>query len=848
MERKQKNKYLYLIFAILVILFIIPVAIRRMNDAVVENIRLAGEETAHVYALNEVITSGRYESLVRLLEYQLRPENRTDDCSDLIGRSLEFAVETMELGEIDAYASIDGKICAAQYWEGDEGFDPSVTEWYQKAIEADGRIIYTDAYTDVYSGKTVVTLAMMIEGTQDVVAVDIYPFNEMGNVRTGDILEGTNYYLCDSKGMLLAYSVSGQDQSNLQERFDRMFEEIMQESEEISYTISGIDGVKKGVYHYQLDSGWYAIVTIPYDTLTEPYDDAWGIFLAVIVVFILMAAVFAVIDFRTNRKAKVYNEIIGVLGNSYYALYQINLTTEQYFMMKGSDYVRSRIPRRGKYSQLLAVLKELVGKSDYAEFVKTFSTDNIKELVRNRVRDFGGDFKRRFNGEYRWVHVQMLYDESLQRGTVVLAFKDINEGKEQDLSRLELLKKSLESVDKMAKSKNMFFSQMSHDMRTPLNGIIGLTRIAERQTDDPRKMKETLKKISRLGNQLLELINEILDISRIEQGKIELRSESFSLKEKLEELIEIYTPQMQEKDRVFRTEVHIKDTYIIGDWGKIQQILNNILSNAMKYTEKGGMIELTVTENIDSNSKYRKYCFRVRDDGAGMSREFLEKLFVPFERETQFGAAKVSGTGLGLPIVHELVQKMEGTIEVESELGKGSVFEVVIPCRISEEEQEKKEKAGKEHTEGREKEQPETGQQGEKQAVLEGKRVLLAEDNEINIEIAAELLKTFGMEVVPAWNGKEALELFKGCDAGYFDLILMDMQMPVMDGCTAAEMIRRSKKEDAESIPIIAVTANAFAEDIALTTKAGMNAHISKPIDLSILKDTMEKLLGGHLK
>ena len=829
MEKRRKKNYLFLILSILLIVLFTPYAVGQMNDAVIRNVQMAGDETAHVYGLNEVITSNQYETILETMEYQLRPVNRTAGYTEMLRKYLEFVTDVMKLGDVEAYAVIDGTIYSASYWEEDEEYDPEETEWYQKAIEAEGEIIYTDAYEDARLNKMVMTLAKQIKGTEDVVAVDVYPSYEKKLMRDSEAPDGTNYYICDSKGTLVAYTVDGVDREELQEKFySEVFQKIIKQNS--GSRITGVDGVERGVYFYRLDSGYYSVITIPYASLLEPYDEAWGIFTGVIAVFVLTVAVFAVVDFRTNRKAALYNEIIGVLGNSYYAIYQIHLQSNQYYMLKGSDYVRGRIPGKGSYSELLSVMEDVIRESDYAEFVRTFSVDNITELVKKRVRDFGGDFKRMFNGEYRWVHVQMLYDESLQKGTVVLAFRDVNEAKEEDLSRLELLKTSLNSADSLAKSKNMFFSQMSHDMRTPLNGIIGLTGLAQKKVNDPQSMKDTLEKIRQLGSQLLELINEILDISRIEAGKLEIRSESFRIRKNLEDLAAIYRMQIEGSGKTFRVNLDIEDVSVESDWGKLQQILNNILSNAVKFTDKDGVIEFGVTETKDSNSRYRKYCFRISDNGSGMSREFLDRLFIPFEREVQFGAAKVAGTGLGMPIVHELVQKMSGTIEVESELGKGSVFEVTIPCLASETE-----------TEAQVEKQDESPCREEN--CLEGRRVLVAEDNMINMEIMTEMLGTFGIEVEQAWDGKQAVEVYESHDPGWFDLILLDMQMPVMDGCEAAGMIRRSKRADARTVPIIAVTANAFAEDIALTKKAGMNAHISKPIDFGILKETMEKLI-----
>lgn len=831
-RKKQKKKYWYVILSMAIVILIFPISINQLNDAVLKSAQHMGEEIAKSFAFNEEVYVEQYENILDTMEYQLRPEYRTEDSTMLIKRYLEFIHDTMDIDELEIYAVIDGKIKAATYWEGDETFNPREAEWYKKAIEAGGKTIFTDAYKDVRLNKKVVTLAKQITGTEDVAAVDIYPNNTASNRNLDSLPTDSNYYLCDSKGSLLDYYINGYDDFQLQEKYNIIFNEILDGVHD-SYEshVIGIDGQKRGVYYYRLDSGWYSVITIPYDELLKNTDTLWHIFIMVMSVFVVMVILFIVLDIRTSRKARLYNEIVGVLGNSYYALYLINYETNQYFMLKSSDFVRESLPEKGDYGKLLETVGELVEPKVKKEFQETFSGDNIRVLVKKRVRDFGGDFRRKFNGVYRWVHVQMLYDESLQKNSVVLCFKDIHNIKEQELSNLELLKNSLESVDKMAKSKSIFFSQMSHDMRTPLNGIIGLADLIVRNLDNTEKTKESLEKIKLLSNQLLSLINDILEMSKIEEGKLELKKESFSLKQRLEALTSVFMLQTENKRKQFKVSLDIEDTFIEGDWGKIQQIINNLLSNGFKYTKEDGKIEFLVSETKDSNSKYVKYYFTVKDDGVGMSGEFLKKLFIPFERETQFGAANVSGTGLGMPIVNELVHKMDGTINVSSELEKGSTFEVMIPCRLSD----------MKHTEQKADDDKEAAVSSSEN-MLEGLRVLLAEDNEINMEIASEVLEMYGVEVVQAWNGKEAVQLFEEHDAGYFDLILMDMQMPVMDGCRAAEAIRKSGKKDAAAVPIIAVTANAFAEDIVLTKKAGMNAHISKPIDFDMLKETMWRL------
>lgn len=826
--KKPGKIYVSLILCILIGVTIFPLSAAKMRDALLKSGQSMGAEIASKYGAKEQMYTEQYEYMLNLLEYQLRPGNTIVNLEQYMKNFLDMAEETMQMGELEIYACLDGKIIGATPWDPEDSYDASSTDWYQGALKTDG-IYYTDVYEDARTDKIVVTLAKQIEGTQNVVAVDLYPEDMSGDLKE-EMPDQSNLYLSDAKGNLLNWDLckKGMKREEIQEKFDAFFLDIKSgKHDAYDSSITGLDGKKRGVYYFVLENGWYSVITIPFEELIRPMRTSWGVFLLVLLIFILILLVFLILEYRANKKARLYNEIVRVLGNSYYALYLIDLNENQYFMLKGSDYVRERLAPKGSYDALLGVLKEIVEEDTYRQFIKAFSQENMHQLTRKRVRDFGGDFKRLFNKEYRWVHVQMLYDESLQHDTVVLCFKDIDEQKRQELSRMEFMQESLDSVDRMAKSKSIFFSNMSHDMRTPLNGILGLTTLALQDLNDQNRIKDAFHKIQNLGRQLLILINDILELSKMEQGRLEIRNEKFNLKEKMEELTSVYRTQIAGTEKEMEVRIEVADEWVDSDWSRIQQILDNLLSNAMKFTKEDGKILLSVTEEKDPNSKFGKYQILVRDNGAGMSREFLKKIFIPFERETKFGAAKVAGTGLGMPIVHDLVIKMEGTIEVESCLGEGTTFTVSLPLEICDE-----------ITGG-------PAQELEEEAEFSGngRKVLLAEDNEINMEIATEILKLFGFEVNQAWNGKEAVEIFKQSGEGEYALIVMDMKMPVMDGCEAAKQIRHLNRPDAKTIPIIAATANAFTEDIALTKKAGMNAHISKPIDFEVLKRTIAKLL-----
>ncbi|OUN68146.1 hypothetical protein B5G11_13710 [Drancourtella sp. An57] len=831
--KKKKKIYWSLILCIIIAAVVFPFSVTQMRDTLLKSGQSMGAEVASKYGAREEMYTEQYEYLLNLLEYQLRPGNTIVDTEQFMKNFLNMADETMNLTGLEIYSYIDGEIAAATPWEDDVSYHVEETDWYQGALRTDG-IYYTDVYEDVRLKTEVVTLAKRIEGTENVVAADLYPEN-MADSILEDLPDQSHYFLSDGEGTLLNWHVTRKDLSKeeIQNRYLGFFHDI-KAGKHASYdsSIEGMDGKQRGVYYFELDNGWYSVITIPFNQLLEPLKESWGMFLLVMMFFIILLIAFLLLEYRANKKARLYNDIVRVLGNSYYALYMIDLNQNQYFMLKGSDYVRERLPQKGSYDALLDILKEIVEDDTYQQFREAFARDNMFELTRQRVRDFGGDFKRMFNQEYRWVHVQMLYDESLQQDSVVLCFKDIDNTKKQELSRMEFMQESLNSVDQMAKSKNIFFSNMSHDMRTPLNGIIGLTNLAMENLEDPKRIKDAFRKIQSLSNQLLTLINDILELSKMEQGKLEIRNQDFNIRENMEELVFVYQTQITDKQKQFDVLIHVDDEWVNSDWSRIQQILDNLLSNAFKFTEENGKIRLQVTEQKDYNSKFGKYQIIVEDDGAGMSRDFLKKIFIPFERETKFGAAKVAGTGLGMPIVHDLVIKMQGTIEVTSSLGNGTTFTVMLPLEICNTD-----------VSGNTEQSGEDTPDSVEELDGNGRKVLIAEDNEINMEIGVEILRMFGFEVEQAWNGKEALDLFRESEENEYALIVMDMKMPVMDGCEAARQIRHLNRPDAKTIPIIAATANAFTEDIALTQKAGMNAHISKPIDFDVLKKTIAKLL-----
>ncbi len=382
------------------------------------------------------------------------------------------------------------------------------------------------------------------------------------------------------------------------------------------------------------------------------------------------------------------------------------------------------------------------------------------------------------------------------------------------------------------RSKSSFLANMSHDIRTPMNAIIGITSLIRYDAGDKGKVIEYADKIDTSSQHLLGIINDVLDMSKIEVGKTVFKYSDFSIVDFIQELDTIFHSQIYEKKQTFTiTKENIRHEWVNGDRVHLMQIFSNLLSNAIKYTQEGGEIQLLAEECGSNSSVYAKYRFLVSDNGMGMSADFQNTIFDPFTRAEDSVTNKIQGTGLGMAITKNLVEAMGGTIDVESELSQGSCFEVLIDLRIAENRSVSSAV------------QEEKNEQNDN--IFQGMRFLCAEDNELNAEILTELLKIEGAECTICENGEEILKAFEQSAPGDYDMILMDVQMPVMNGYEATKAIRRSSHELAKKIPIIAMTANAFSEDIQRSLAAGMNAHVSKPVEMKVLEKTIRSIKSG---
>ena len=536
---------------------------------------------------------------------------------------------------------------------------------------------------------------------------------------------------------------------------------------------------------------------------------------------------------RSQSQSKQYEQLlINTASGIYLGIWQVELETfDATYIFFENNHMRSE--EKGNWSQWIKGQLRNVHPDDREMVSRQLEREtllNMAEGTRTRC-DFRGGTKNK-NGIYRMYSSSIFRTERGGKPYISMATMENTAAVEREMRQKALIEEALQRAENANKAKTVFLSNMSHDIRTPMNAIIGFTDLAIKNMDDREKVGNYLDKIASSGSHLLSLINDVLDMSRIESGQMQLDEAECDLEQLVAETRDILLPQMASKGLNFSVDTGaLHHSRVICDKLRIERILLNLLGNAIKFTEPGGDVSLSVVGRDAKAARSAVYDFHVKDTGIGMSEEFQKHIFEPFERERTSTVSGIQGTGLGMTITKNIIDMMGGSIWVSSRKGEGSEFTVRLTLQklsagtqISEAADEKYEKS-------------------KARKPVEGQRLLLAEDNELNREIAIELLSEAGFVIEAAENGKKAVEMLTEKGRGYYSLVLMDIQMPVMDGYEATKAIRAFEDPELASIPIIAMTANAFDSDQKQVIEEGMDGYIAKPVDVEKMLDTLDELL-----
>ncbi len=856
------------------------------------------------------------------------------------------------------------------------GYDVTAAKWYQGAVAANGETYISPVYTDEVTGIPVVTMCRLIPETGSFLAIDLKPSYFEMNSKDITLPRVSSYFLVDAEGDLLhCLSTWDYERDEFQKLVDGYRENIIcDNSDHVLENVMGSDDIVRNVFLHHLDNGWTGILTIPKDEILADTRLFGNVIFALFGVGLVLI-IFQFIREYKNKKREaeylVYQKAMNSTVRACRAVYyiDINRLTCEIVYPSGPDgksrhcAYESEMADRFKYGVVAEEHIELV--ADFLKMdnilKKLADRDHIELQFKRRMFDVN---KREIEGkDYEWCSISVTAAEKKggKLSAITMSIRSIDDVIQREEEQKQMLALAVSRAEAANRAKSDFLSRMSHDIRTPMNAILGMTSIAALHIDEKNRVLDALEKITVSGKHLLGLINDVLDMSKIESGKVSLTEDAFDLSDTIDSLLAVFRSQVDARQQTLEVHVtKIEHENVIGDEQHLSQIFMNIMGNAVKFTPVGGRITIHIEEKQSRISGSGYYEFTFEDTGVGMEPEYIQKIFEPFSRAANSSGNKIEGTGLGMSIAVNIARMMDGDIKVESEPGKGAKFTVMVhlkldnfvpenmeslisrPVLVVDDEKDacesvceilnsldmnaeyaiggdcaikrviESEEAHEEfsvvildwkmpvkdgletakeirRTISRhipiiilssydwadiEAEAQEAGidgfiskplfksklirvlhnvladnQEEEISGALDtfrqqdcfGKRVLLVEDNEINIEVAQELLNIVGIQVETALNGQLAVDCLLEKDPGYFDLVFMDIQMPIMNGYEAARAIRSSGREDLKCIPIVAMTADAFSDDVRKAKDAGMNDHVSKPVDLDRLESILRK-------
>lgn len=823
------RKFKISLFSMVIFAFFILVAVISLHvvrEKILENSHIMGEEISARFAIRETTRIKSQEMLLRSAAQSMgaRLSLKSDWTDAEIEQALQQFTEYMERNtgviRFNMCAVINDRLIGSRL--GEQDIQTANLKWYQAALARNGDVAYTNLYQYGSRKEYVLTMAVRIGHSDDVLAMNLYPEQLNSLLADNRLPRQSYYYLCDPNGNIM-FAINDRNLSleKQQPYVDHIFNEIRRKNDRY---IVDLEGNRRGVYYTVSDKGWISVVTIPYDFLLGDYQNLLQWLVLLLGIFAVMVLLLSMREYALNKQVRVINDVVQVMSKSFLAVFKVNLRTGRYTVVKSDNKSFDLLPE-GQYEDLLQKLIPMVEPETAEEFAETFSLANINELIKKQINDFGGEFRQRFGNEYKWMNVRLLWDKLLGEDEAIFFFREVEAEKLKELEHMQLTEHALKAARENAKSRNMFFSAMSHDMRAPLNGIIGMAELADLHKNDTALVESYIQKIKSSGKQLLTLINDILEMARLDEGKVEHLQKTFDMVEAVKEIGEVFAAQAELEHKYFEQEFLLESEFVNGDLQGLQQILNNVLSNALKYTQPNGKISFMVRREQNLKNRRGVFSFIVQDTGCGMSEKFLEKIYEPFERDSRFGVPHVIGTGLGMTIVKSLVERFEGTINISSKVDKGTCVIISLPFQL-----------GAEQSDRRRKDVP-------KLKDFAGCQVLVADDNDISMEIITELLTMNGLKVLAAANGREAVEKFAAAPVGSVSMILMDMQMPEMDGCEASRQIRRLMRRDAENVPIVALTGNSSSEDVEAAMQAGMNNYMVKPVQMKLLAKMLDEYI-----
>lgn len=543
------------------------------------------------------------------------------------------------------------------------------------------------------------------------------------------------------------------------------------------------------------------------------------------------------------KEEREHAEVISSLSTIYSTIFRAELKSHQYEVLTTVEVMENITGKQGNFDEVEEQVLAVFMAEDMREPMRKFlNLDTLANRLQN-INTIGTEYK---NPEGQWMKARFIVkrrDEQGEVQEVLYVVHDCTDEKIKEFEQKQRLSQALAASRQASKAKSSFLSNMSHDIRTPMNAIMGFTALAQTHIDDKELVKDYLDKISTSGAHLLSLINDVLDMSRIESGSVRLEEKLLHLPDVFRDLRAMTQGMVAAKNLNLHIETKdVRHEDVFADKLRLNQVLLNIVGNAIKFTEPGGDIHILIWEKPCDKEGYTTYRIRVKDNGIGMSKEFMEHIFETFTRENTATVSGIQGTGLGMAITKNIVNMMGGDIQVDSQEGKGSVFTIILNLRLYDVDARKETKLESVTLKN------DVQKKRKRSYDYTGKRALLVEDNELNCEIATAILQETGMKIDSVNDGDIAVETIRNAPADYYDLVFMDIQMPKMDGYTATREIRTLTDNHKANIPIVAMTANAFEEDKQRAFACGMNGHIIKPVSVDAIALALDEIFGEKEK